>query len=135
MRSSRISSSSLVIFIATHRFVTERVLWAAELARLKARLGVYSILGNHDWWFDIKGVRSALAAVRLPVLENDALLIGDGGRRFWLAGLGDQIAHFLGPSRFQGVDDLPGTMKRISTEDPVILLVHQPNIFTGCRRV
>ncbi len=59
------------------------------------------------WWFDIKGVRSALAAVRLPVLENDALLIGDGGRRFWLAGLGDQIAHFLGPSRFQGVDDLP----------------------------
>ena len=39
-------------FFATHRFVTERVphpVWAAELGHLKARLGVYAILGNHDW--------------------------------------------------------------------------------------
>ena len=38
-------------FFATHRFVTERVphpVWAAELGHLKARLGVYAILGNHD---------------------------------------------------------------------------------------
>ncbi len=42
-------------YFATHRFVTEQVphdAWAAELARLKAPLGVYSILGNHDWWYD-----------------------------------------------------------------------------------
>jgi predicted MPP superfamily phosphohydrolase len=40
-------------YFATHRFVTERVApaaWAGELARLKTPLGVYSILGNHDWW-------------------------------------------------------------------------------------
>jgi predicted MPP superfamily phosphohydrolase len=120
-------------YFATHRFVTERVpppLWAGELARLKARLGVYAILGNHDWWFDIKGVRSALAAVRLPVLENDALLLDDGGRRFWLAGLGDQLAHFIRPGVFRGVDDLPGALKRVTTDDPVILLVHEPDIFT-----
>ena len=120
-------------YFATHRFVTERVphpVWAAELARLTARLGVYAILGNHDWWFDIKGVRSALAGVQMPVLENDAVLLNDRGRRFWLAGLGDQIAYRLGPSRFRGVDDLPGTLKRITTDDPVILLVHEPDIFT-----
>ena len=120
-------------YFATHRFVTEHVphpVWAAELARLKARLGVYSILGNHDWWFDIKGVRSALAGVHMPVLENDAVLLNDRGRRFWLAGLGDQIAYRLGPSRFRGIDDLPGTLKRITTGDPVILLVHEPDIFT-----
>ena len=120
-------------YFATHRFVTERVphpVWAAELARLKARLGVYAILGNHDWWFDIKGVRNALAGVHMPVLENDAVLLNDRGRRFWLAGLGDQIAYRLGPSRFRGVDDLPGTLKRITTDDPVILLVHEPDIFT-----
>jgi hypothetical protein len=120
-------------YFATHRFVTERVphpVWAAELARLKAPLGVYAILGNHDWWFDIEGVRSALAAVRIPVLENDAVLLNDHGRRFWLAGLGDQLAYWLGPSEFQGVDDLSGTLKRITTDDPVILLVHEPDIFT-----
>jgi predicted MPP superfamily phosphohydrolase len=120
-------------YFATHGFVTERVphpVWAAELARLKARLGVYAILGNHDWWFDIKGVRSALAGVHMPVLENDAVLLNNRGRRFWLAGLGDQIAYWLGPGRFRGVDDLPGTLKRITTDDPVILLVHEPDIFT-----
>jgi predicted MPP superfamily phosphohydrolase len=120
-------------YFATHRFVTERVphpVWAAELARLKARLGVYALLGNHDWWFDIKGVRNALAGIHMPVLENDAVLLNDRGRRFWLAGLGDQIAYRLGHGRFRGVDDLPGTLKRITTDDPVILLVHEPDIFT-----
>ena len=120
-------------FFATHRFVTERVphpVWAAELARLHAPLGVYSILGNHDWWYDIDGVRSALDKVRLPVMENDAVLLGPPGGRFWLAGLGDQIAYWLGPSTFEGVDDLPGTLARIRTDDPVILLAHEPDIFT-----
>ena len=88
--------------------------WAAELARLKAPLGVYAILGNHDWWYDIDGVRRALAGVRMPVLENDAVLLGEPGRRFWLAGLGDQIAYWLGPNRFRGVDDLPGTLAKAS---------------------
>ena len=120
-------------YFATHKFVTEKVphqAWAAELARLKARLGVYAILGNHDWWFDIEGVRSALAGVRMPVMENDAVLLNNDGRRFWLAGLGDQLAYWLGPSQFQGVDDLPVTLKHITTDDPVILLVHEPDIFT-----
>ena len=119
-------------FFATHRFVTERVphaAWAAELARLKAPLGVHAILGNHDWWYDVEGVRKALAHVRIPLMENDAVLLGEPGRRFWLAGLGDQIAHPLGHGQFLGEDDLPGTLARISTDDPVILLAHEPDIF------
>jgi len=120
-------------YFATHRFVTEVVpppAWAAELARLRAPLGVHSILGNHDWWYDITGVRKAFAGVQMPLMENDAVLIGERGRRFWLAGLGDQLAHPIGPGEFRGVDDLPGTLKKITTDDPVILLVHEPDIFT-----
>jgi predicted MPP superfamily phosphohydrolase len=120
-------------YFATHRFITEHVpnaAWAEELARLRAPLGVYSILGNHDWWYDIAGVRKALAAVHLPLMENDAVLLGEPNRRFWLAGLGDQLAYWLGPSKFRGVDDLPATLKRIRTDDPVILLAHEPDIFT-----
>ena len=121
-------------YFATHRFVTERVahpLWAAELGRLSAPLGVFAILGNHDWWFDIAGTRAALADVNIPVLENSAVLIGEPGRRFWLAGIGDQIAYRLpGHGRFRGIDDLPGTLAQIATNDPVILLVHEPDIFT-----
>jgi len=119
-------------YFATHRFITEHVsnaAWAAELARLKAPLGVYSILGNHDWWYDITGVRKALAAERIPLLENDVVHLGAPGARFWLAGLGDQLAHFIGPSRFRGEDDLPGTLAQVRTSDPVILLAHEPDIF------
>jgi hypothetical protein len=63
-------------------------------------------------------------------MQNDAVLLGRPGRRFWLAGLGDQLAYRLGPNKFRGVDDLPGTLARIRTGDPVILLAHEPDIFT-----
>ncbi len=120
-------------YFATHRFITERVphaAWAAELARLSAPLGVFAILGNHDWWFDIQGTRAALARVDIPVLENQTVLIGEPGRKFWLAGLGDTIAFRHGRGRFSGVDDLPGTLAKVTTDDPVILLVHEPDAFT-----
>jgi len=119
-------------YIATHRFVTERVpyaAWAAEYARLTAPLGVYAILGNHDWWHDVTGVRQAFAKVGIPVMENRAVLLGAGSRRFWLAGLGDQLAYRLGPNRHRGVDDLAGTLAQVTTDHPVILLAHEPDIF------
>ena len=120
-------------FFATHRFVTEKVphpVWAASLARLKSRLGTWAVFGNHDWWFDIQGVRAALSRVGIPVLENQAVLIGDPSHRVWLAGLGDQLAHPLGHHRFRGEDDLAGTLAKIDTDDPVLLAVHEPDIFT-----
>lgn len=119
-------------YFATHRFVTEVVpneAWSEELGRLRAPLGVYSILGNHDWWYGVDGVRKALNRVHVPLMQNDAVLLGEPGRRFWLAGLGDQIAYIRGHSLFEGVDDLPGTLKKITTDDPVVLLVHEPDIF------
>jgi uncharacterized protein len=119
-------------YIATHRFVNEHVpndVWAAELARLKAPLGVWAILGNHDWWHDVRTIRGALATAGIPCLENRAVLLGDGATRFWVAGLGDQIAHRLGPGSFRGEDDLAGTLAQVTTDDPVILLAHEPDIF------
>jgi uncharacterized protein len=119
-------------YIARYRFAIERIpdpVWAAELARLQAPLGVWAILGNHDWWYDLAGVRNALAAVRIPLLENQAVLVGPEGERVWVAGIGDQIAHRIAPGRFRGVDDLPGTLAQVRTDDPVILLVHEPDIF------
>jgi predicted MPP superfamily phosphohydrolase len=119
-------------YIARYRFAVERIpdpVWAAELARLRAPLGVWAILGNHDWWYDLAGVRNALAEVCIPLLENKAVLLGPEGERVWVAGIGDQIAHRIGPHRFRGVDDLPGTLAQVTTDDPVILLAHEPDIF------
>ncbi len=132
---NRLRSDLIVLlgdYMAWYRFKTTRVpdpLWAAELKRLQAPLGTWAILGNHDWWHDIVGVRSALDGVHIPIMENDAVLLGAPGRKFWLAGIGDQLAYPLGHGRFRGVDDLPGTMAKITTYDPVLLLVHEPDIF------
>ena len=119
-------------YFATHRFVVPVVphaVWAAELKRLRAPLGVWAILGNHDWWYDVEGVRKALADVDIPLLENQVVPLGEEGNRFWLAGLGDQIAHRITHNRFRGEDDLPGTLARVRTDDPIILLAHEPDIF------
>jgi uncharacterized protein len=119
-------------YLAKYWFATNRVpdaLWSAELARLSAPLGVWGILGNHDWWHDLARVRSGLAHVGIPLLENQAVLLGSAGRQFWLAGIGDQLAYRLGHGRYRGVDDLPATLAQVRTDDPVLLLVHEPDIF------
>jgi predicted MPP superfamily phosphohydrolase len=110
---------------------------------LKAPLGVHAILGNHDWWDDPAAQRSgagpvygrkALERVGIPVYENDAVRLAKDGQPFWLAGLGDQIAFRRGkwPNgrwKFQGVDDLSGTLRKVTDEAPVILMAHEPDIF------
>ena len=128
-------------FNGAHKYVTGPVMpdqWGAELARLKAPLGVFSVLGNHDWWHGAlpsmrgdkgAGVRAALRGAGIGVLENDARRIVTPGGAFWLAGLGDQMVHRVGPGRFAGIDDLPGTLRAVKTPDPVLLLAHEPFIF------
>jgi predicted MPP superfamily phosphohydrolase len=106
--------------------------WARALGRLRAPLGVHAILGNHDWWTDASAVRAVLHANDIPVMENDVTLVRrDDGPDFWLAGLGDQLAYPRGRGRFDGVDDLPGTLARIPEDgNPIVLLAHEPDIFT-----
>jgi uncharacterized protein len=105
--------------------------WGGALGRLRAPLGVHAVLGNHDWWTDPDAVRGALADNDIPVMENDTVLLPrDDGPPFWLAGLGDQLAHRIGHRTFRGVDDLPGTLGRIPDDgNPVVLMAHEPDIF------
>jgi len=134
-------------YMAHHRFVRRPIPaseWARALASLKAPLGVHAILGNHDWWDDpeaaMRGrgpVRAhrALEAAGIPVYENHAKRLNKGGRDFWLAGLGDQLALWLERGWLRrnrpitGVDDLPATMALIGDDAPVLLMAHEPDIF------
>jgi predicted MPP superfamily phosphohydrolase len=131
-------------YAAGHHFITELVHsreWSRELAGLKAPLGVHAILGNHDWWDDraiqragtgFPVGRHALEAVGIPVYENDAVRLNKAGQSFWLAGLGDQLAYVpsrrLRPDRRIGVDDLSGTLAKITDDAPVILMAHEPDV-------
>jgi uncharacterized protein len=128
-------------FNGGHRFVTGPVMpdeWGEALSALKAPLGVHSILGNHDWWHgplptmrgdDAQGVRRALEAMNATVLENDVVRLQKNGKPFWLAGLGDQLAHRVGRHKFRGADDLSSTLAQITDDAPVVLLAHEPYVF------
>ena len=131
-------------YVASHRFVTGHVPaseWSRALAGLKAPLGVHAILGNHDWWDDKSVQRSghgtpvsrhALEKVGIPVYDNDVVRLTKGKTAFWLAGLGDQLAYMpsrrLRPGRRIGVDNLAGTLAKVSDSAPVILLAHEPDV-------
>ncbi|MEX0278544.1 MAG: metallophosphoesterase [Ruegeria sp.] len=126
-------------FAAGHRFVSEPVViddLAPVLADLEAKHGVYAILGNHDWWDDLKAQRrgggpnlygEALQRHGIRVLSNAAVKLEGAG--FWLAGLEDQLAIVKGPGRYQGLDDLPATLAQILDDAPVVLMAHEPDIF------
>jgi predicted MPP superfamily phosphohydrolase len=57
---------------------------APVLARLRAPMGVYAVLGNHDWWFDAPRVRQALESAGIPVLEDVSTMIRKGACQLWL---------------------------------------------------
>ena len=93
---------------------------AEELKSLTAPLGVYAVLGNHDWWYDGERVARALRGAGLSVLENEAVRIERGGRAFWLAGVADMWTR---------TPDVEGALRRAGADDPVILFTHNPDIF------
>ncbi|RFB80142.1 metallophosphoesterase [Methylovirgula sp. 4M-Z18] len=131
-------------YVAGHNVVTGPVLpeaWGEALSVLQAPLGVYAILGNHDWWHGPlmtlpgdggKSVRLGLKRANIQVLENDAIRLANAqGRAFWLLGLSDQLAfvHHHAKGGRIGADDLPGTLAKVKDEAPIILLAHEPRIF------
>jgi predicted MPP superfamily phosphohydrolase len=92
---------------------------AEALRNLKAPLGVYAVLGNHDWWFDLKRTRAAFETRGIRVVDNDVVRLEKNGTAFWLAGIADAWSQ---------TDDIAGTAKRIPAGEPAIALTHNPDI-------
>jgi hypothetical protein len=99
--------------------------WTAPLQSLRAPLGVYAILGNHDWWSgQAPDIRRAFRKTGIALLENAAFKVSRGRDHFWIAGVKDQLA-----AESRGVWDLEATLHHITDRAPVILLAHEPDIF------
>jgi uncharacterized protein len=94
--------------------------FAPVLGELKAKQGVFAVLGNHDWWLDGPRVKRAFEQAGLRVLSNEAVRIERGGAGFWLAGIDDFWTRH---------HDIAGTLSRVTNDEPVIALNHSPDIF------
>ncbi len=128
-------------YVASHRWRTGKVTVAdgADAAKaLRARLGVYAICGNHDWWEDLDAQsrkagptlsQIAFEQAGIPVLENRALRIDNNGVPFWLSGTASVVAIKKGRGRFEGRDDLAGTLAQVTDNAPIVHLAHEPDLF------
>lgn len=93
---------------------------ADALGVLRAPLGVFAVLGNHDVRLPGVPIRAALENVGIAVLINTVRRIGTPAGDFWLLGVGD---------RYRGFDDLGGTLAQVTDQAPMIVMTHSPDLF------
>jgi uncharacterized protein len=93
---------------------------ARELSALRAPLGVFAALGNHDGWWGAREVRDALTSAGITVLEDAARPLARGACKFTVVGISDL---WTGPHRvghaFAGVPEDAATLA----------LMHNPDLF------
>ncbi|MBU6154154.1 MAG: metallophosphoesterase [Bdellovibrionales bacterium] len=92
-----------------------------ELSRLKARLGVYFVLGNHEcYWVAEKSIE-AIRRIGFTPLLNEGVTLELSGKKIFIGGVTDPAAkYFNGEGPRIPDPDLTSSLR--------ILLAHQPQI-------
>ncbi|MCC8932335.1 metallophosphoesterase [Rhizobium sp. 'Codium 1'] len=96
----------------------------APLAGLKARHGVLTVPGNHEYFFDVDRWLAHFPELNMRILANDHAVIERGEGRLVIAGVTDLSARFSGAVE----PDLERALHGAPASAPVILLDHQPHM-------
>jgi len=94
---------------------------ADDLQGLRARYGVYAVIGNHDWWYDEKKVRRELERIGYKVLENEATSFDKNGQTITIIGIED----FWKRSKV----DIEKVLANINPRRNIIAITHNPDSF------
>ncbi|HKP36658.1 MAG TPA: metallophosphoesterase [Pyrinomonadaceae bacterium] len=107
---------------------------AAGLKDLRAPLGAYAVIGNHDWWYNGERVWQAFDQAGIRVLESEVTEIKTREGSFWLAGLADlwtrplkvteTIAQAPAGATIVAITHNPDIFKRVPTTVPLMLAAH-----------
>ncbi len=98
---------------------------AELMGRLRARYGVYAVLGNHDHWTDAPLITDLFRAEGIRVLINEGMRFEQKGAAFWLAGVDDTMV---------GLEDLPLALAGARKDEMKLLLAHNPVILRRAAR-
>jgi uncharacterized protein len=93
---------------------------AERLGALEAPLGVFAVLGNHDWLNEGERVRRALREQRIDVLENDAASVDLAGQVLRIVGLADAS---------ERIPDVSTPFSLVPPGAPLLVLSHNPDLF------
>jgi uncharacterized protein len=98
---------------------------AEMLGRLRARHGVYAVLGNHDHWTDAALITDLFRAEGITMLVNQGMRFEKNGAAFWIAGVDDTMV---------GLEDLSLALAGSSEDELKLLLAHNPIILRRAAR-
>jgi len=117
------------IIALTGDYVSKERAYAAPCAELlgglRARHGVFAVLGNHDHWTDAALITDLFRAEGITVLVNEGMRFENNGAAFWLAGVDDTMV---------GLEDLPLALAGSSQDEFKLLLAHNPIILRRAAR-
>lgn len=103
----------------THPVFTEIALCAQTLSGLSAPSGVFGCFGNHDVLVGERYITEVFDSFHIRLLANENRAIERNGKRMWIAGVDDAIS---------GGADFVKTLRGIPSNEPVILLAHEPDV-------
>lgn len=101
---------------------------AELMGKLRARCGVFAVLGNHDHWTDAPLITDLFRAEGIRMLINEGLRFEHPEKRgasFWLAGVDDTMV---------GLEDLPLALAGSREDEMKLLLAHNPTILRRAAR-
>jgi hypothetical protein len=93
---------------------------ARILSHLRAPLGVYAVMGNHDHALDTVYLGAQLHAAGIHVIDERAVRIHSGRFQFWMVGFGDLTT---------GMPNVSLTLSGVTDDAPIIALTHNPDLF------
>jgi predicted MPP superfamily phosphohydrolase len=98
---------------------------AANLKGLRARLGVYAVLGNHDGWHDVAAIAATLNANDIRVLDGAVAVEERNGATLRILGLKDQL-------KIESWEDFNEDARKLlsATEGAgdILILEHSPDV-------
>jgi predicted MPP superfamily phosphohydrolase len=93
---------------------------ASVIGALRARLGVYVSMGNHDYFGDGEPLVTLLRAQGVRVLRNEGVELDHGGAPVWLAAIDDTWTRR---------DDIASAMRDRPDGSTAVVLAHDPDAF------
>ncbi len=90
----------------------------AHLSKLQPPAGIYGVLGNHDYWAGADQIIKIFHQSPIRMLVNETITLRKADQRLVIAGLDDA---------YHGSPNLEKTLSGIAKEQPVIVLVHEPD--------
>jgi uncharacterized protein len=114
------------VFVLTGDYISNSTVFfpgfVEEMARVRAPLGTFATMGNHEHWYgEIGYYRKIFEQKGIHLLQNEHRVIGAKQGHFAVVGIDD-----LG----WGQPDLQAALRGLDTAVPALLLSHRPEIFS-----